>query len=546
MNLLRRLPRFYFASVLIGVPSAKMASRSNTKQRKIAIVGSGVSGIGALYALRHSQHEVHMFEKDSRLGGHTNTMPWKHGHKTVPVDTGFIVTNDATYPNFLAFLRELNIDCVPTAMTFGVCRDYGAFEWSGTSLGSVFAQYQNAFSLRFWRMIFDIIRFNQFALDLLTEVDGTLENDNEQSVGDYLEQNGYSDAFRDDYLIPMTACVWSTGADKCTLEFPAVTLVRFLWNHHLMSTVARRPDWRTIMGGSKQYIDAVLRDFHPKEIHLSSGVKSVENTPEGRVAVMLENGKRDVFDDVILACHGDTARDIITSSATKKEMDIMSAFQTTENTVFMHSDLTVGSPNISCFLFYQEKSLTYWQLMPRRRIAWSAWNYLTLSGTEPTSTSAIESVSLTYNMNILQHIPTEEYGDILVTMNPPHVPSAEVTQAVLSYKHPIYNAAAVRSQSRLAEIQGTRGLWYAGAWTGYGFHEDGFKSGIDVGRKLGGQVPWKTVETQFIRGRVPVLTWKDNLVRIFILGFQFWIMAVDLISGWLHAVLGSKSKPKAF
>ena len=320
------------------------SSNGSTRTKKIAIVGSGITGIGVLYALRNSYHEVHLFEKDSRLGGHTNTLIWKHRKRKIPVDTGFIVMNEATYPNFLAFLRELNIDTVPTAMTFGVSRDKGMFEWAGTNLAGLFAQWQNAVSPRFWRMIFDIVRFNQFALDLLTDVDGTLDDDNDQSIGDYLLENGYSDAFRDDYIIPMTACVWSTGPDKCALEFPAVTLVRFMWNHHLLTMITKRPDWRTIMGGSKQYIDAILRDFHPKHVHLSSGVRSIENTPKGRVAVILDNGKRDVFDDVVLACHGDTARDIIIGSATALEKDVMSAFHTTPNLTYLHSDISVSRP----------------------------------------------------------------------------------------------------------------------------------------------------------------------------------------------------------
>lgn len=243
--------------------------------------------------------------------------------------------------NFITFLKEIGVDTVPTTMTFGVCRDKGAFEWSGTSLDSIFAQRSNIIQPNFWRMIFDIIRFNQFALDLLTDVDGTLDNQDDQSIGEYLEKEGYSAAFRDDYLIPMAACIWSTGADKCTLEFPAVTLVRFMWNHHLLTTVARRPDWLTIPGGSKKYIDAVMCDFPQTCVHLSSPVKTLRNGRDGKLILCYKDGEESVFDDVILACHGDEAMNIISASASEKEREIMSSFHTTRNTAYLHSDLSV-------------------------------------------------------------------------------------------------------------------------------------------------------------------------------------------------------------
>ncbi|EKG11131.1 Amine oxidase [Macrophomina phaseolina MS6] len=475
------------------------------EKKRIAIVGSGITGLGALYALRNTPHEVHLFEAADRLGGHTNTVQFAYKDRKTPVDTGFIVLNTATYPNFIAFLKELNVEIVETAMTFGVSRDEGAFEWAGTSLGAVFAQQENLFNPSHWRMIFDIIRFNQFALDLLKD-DAHVDLD--LSIGEYLDREGYSASFRDDYLIPMTACVWSTGADKCALEFPALTLIRFLWNHHLLSTISERPPWLTVKNGSRTYINAVMRDFPSEQVHLSSPVKSVTNEDD-KVVLELKSGHKELFDDVILACHGNQARDIISASATAEEKEIMGAFHTTPNTVFLHSDLS---------------------LMPRREIAWSSWNYLTtssqqLSKSRPsnprapnaTSSGALNSVSLTYNMNILQHIPVSEFGHVLVTMNPPHMPKPELTQAAIQYAHPLYTAAAVKSQELLPKIQGKRGIWYAGAWTGYGFHEDGFTSGINVACEgLGGNVPWKRVETKFIRGKMPQFTMKDYIVRVII------------------------------
>lgn len=219
---------------------------SHRPRKKIAIIGSGCAAMGAAYGLRDTDYEVYIFEKESRLGGHTNTQTWtKSGHST-PVDTGFIVMNTATYPNFINFLKDVDVPTEPTEMSFAVSRNAGEFEWSG-SLKGIFAQRRNLFRLRHWRLIVDIVRFNQFALDLLNETDPASF---EMTIGQYLEKEGYSQAFKDDYLIPMTAAVWSTSPDKASLEFPAKTLIRFMWNHHLLSTIARRPDWYVASPGT--------------------------------------------------------------------------------------------------------------------------------------------------------------------------------------------------------------------------------------------------------------------------------------------------------
>lgn len=224
----------------IARPNGPMAQPNHFSRKKVAIIGSGCAAMGALYGLRDTDCEVHVFEKEPRLGGHTNTQIWiAQSGNTTPVDTGFIVMNTATYPNFINFVKDVNVPTEPTEMSFGVSRNGGEFEWSGSARG-VFAQRRNLLRLRHWRLIFDIIRFNQFALDLLNVPDDASSN---ITIGQYLKREGYSQAFKDDYLIPMTAAVWSTSPDKASLEFPAKTLVRFMWNHHLLSTVARRPDW---------------------------------------------------------------------------------------------------------------------------------------------------------------------------------------------------------------------------------------------------------------------------------------------------------------
>ncbi|KAI9681362.1 MAG: hypothetical protein M1817_002645 [Caeruleum heppii] len=494
-------------------------------RKKVAVVGSGCSGIGAVWALKSTSHEVHLYEAESRLGGHTNTVPFEKGPYRTMVDSGFIVLNSATYPNFLAFLKQLGIKAISTDMTFGVSRDQGKFEWAGTSLSAVFTQRSNIFSLRMWRMIFDIIRFNQFALDLLSKeetVEGLSNGQDcghhtqkksrrQETIGEYIEREGYSNAFRDDYLIPMTAAVWSTSPDKVSLDFPAVTLIRFMWNHHLLTTISAKPEWKTIESRSQSYIDAALKNFPQDRIHLSTPIKSLTNDASGRAILTTSSGRTEAYDHVVLATHGNQALDIIRDNATDEEVDILSGFQTSQNTAVLHSDLS---------------------LMPRRRLAWSAWNYVT---TSTATTSNISQVCLTYNMNILQHIPRSLFGDVLVTLNPLHPPSKALTQGSYVYAHPLYNNAAIRSQALLPRIQNRRGVSYAGAWTKYGFHEDGFSSGLKVAiESLGAELPFEFVDSTYSRGRRPVLGWRDWVVRVLVWGVQGMIVVL----GWVLEFIG--------
>ncbi|ATY60079.1 amine oxidase [Cordyceps militaris] len=486
-------------------------------RKKVAIVGSGCSGIAALWALNRTYHDVHLYEAADRLGGHTNTVQWSAGKFKTAVDTGFIVLNTATYPNFINFLSKVGVETEPTEMTFGVSRDHGAFEWAGTNLGAVFAQRRRLFSPRMWRMLFDIIRFNQFALDLLTNAtdddddDDTASSsrfsarraDGDETIGAYLAREGYSDAFRDDYLLPMAAAVWSTGPDKCGLDFPAVAMVRFMWNHHLLSTVSARPQWLTIKEGAQAYINAVMRGFPPNHLHLKTAVRQVANSDDGRVLLHLEDGRTEAFDHVLLATHGDQALALLGPSATDAERSVLSCFQTSQNEAVLHSDLN---------------------FLPRSTRAWAAWNYLTLSS--PASGKAnIDKVSLTYNMNLLQHIPREPFGDVLVTLNPLQRPRPATVQGRFFYSHPLYTPAAFRAQRQLPRIQNKRGISYAGAWTNYGFHEDGFSSGLAVAQDhLGAKLPFTFKDSTYSRGRKPQLGLADYVLRFFILLVQLFIV----------------------
>ncbi|KAL1305135.1 hypothetical protein AAFC00_002060 [Neodothiora populina] len=513
------------------------------ERKRVAIIGSGCAGLGAAWALQSTDHEIHVFERSDRLGGHTNTQVWKHGAHSTAVDTGFIVMNSATYPNLIRFLNEVNVKIVPTLMTFGVSRDSGLFEWSGTAEG-IFAQKENIWRPSFWHMIFDIIRFNQFAVDLLV-YDNKLSqgvNRAEQTIGEYLNEHGYSEAFKDDYLIPMTAAVWSTSPDKTSLEFPVITLVRFMWNHHLLSTIAARPTWLTIKGGSQNYIDAILQRADPQKhhFHTNSPVTTVTRKQQNgqlKVDLTFTNKKigaleTSTFDHVIMACHGDDILPLLSSDGqfapSTTEKDILGAFQTSENVAYLHSDLS---------------------LMPKRRQVWTAWNYLTRS--TPSKLSQPACVSLTYWMNLLQHLPEETYGPILVTMNPPHAPDPSHTQGKYVYRHPLYTVSAVRAQNRLSEIQNTSGITYCGAWTKYGFHEDGFSSGLKVAiDHLGARLPFDYTDSTFSRGTAPSLNAKDYVVRACISIIYRLILLLRLVTAippvgaFLNVILGLLHKPR--
>ncbi|POS85631.1 hypothetical protein EPUL_001169 [Erysiphe pulchra] len=489
-------------------------------RKKVAIIGSGCAGIGALWALNRTPHDVYIYEAENRLGGHTNTVEWTYGKSKTMVDTGFIVLNTATYPNFISFLKVLGVPTMPTEMTFGVSRDKGLFEWAGSSLFSVFAQCSNLLSPRMWRMIFDIIRFNQFALDLLRNEDIDLETkapkqnerqycnvrEQELTIGEYLDREGYSDAFRDDYLIPMTASVWSTSPDKCSLQFPAKTLIRFMWNHHLLSIITARPQWLTLKYGAKSYIDAVMKGFPPNHVFLNSPVKSVINEGSSKVQIILSNGKSEIYDHVIIATHGDQALKLIQDGSNPEERSILSGFKTSKNIAVLHSDL---------------------RLMPIRRGVWSAWNYITKSST---TSKNIDQVCLTYNMNILQHISQNVFGDVLVTLNPLYPPNENLVQGKYTYSHPLYNSDAIKSQQQLYRIQNKRGISYAGAWTRYGFHEDGFSSGLQAAiEHLGAKLPFQFRDSTFSRGKQPALSTADLFFRTLILAIQNLIAIVEII-----------------
>ncbi|KAI1130328.1 amine oxidase [Nemania abortiva] len=487
-----------------------MTSAINTVPRKkVAIVGGGAAGVAALWALNRTHHDVYLYEAADRLGGHTNTIEWKKAKFQTLVDTGFSVLNEETYPNFVNFLRKANVPTVKTHLTFGFSRDKGRFEWSSDGLNTIFCQRTNFFSPRMWRLVFDILRFNQFALDLLRH-EGASHNDPQpfpkslETVGHYLDRQGYSDTFRDDYLIPMAAVLWRISSKHSALQFPIVMLVRSMWNHHLLSIASTRSEWLTLENGARSYVDAIMKGFPPNHLFLKTGVKFLSNDKNGQVRLHLENGKTEVYDHVILATQGDQAFQIIAPSASDEERAIMRTFHTVENTCVLHSDLS---------------------LMPKRQKAWSSWNYLATSS--PWANRDLDQVSVTYNMNLIQHIPREAFGDVLVTLNPIREPRAKAIQGRYSYSHPLYTTESVQALEQLPNIQNKRGISYAGAWTRDGFHEDGFSSGLHVAiSHLGARLPFEFVDSKVSRGRQPRLGILDWLIRIIILIIQICLIDI--------------------
>ena len=422
---------------------------------RIAIIGTGIAGLGAAWALNR-EHEISVYEAAARLGGHSNTVEVPWAGTTLPVDTGFIVYNTVTYPNLIALFDHLGVATEPSDMSFAVSRDGGRLEWAGTDLGSVFAQKANLARPRFLRMLADIVRFGRQApLDLAIGRLGGL------SLGQYLELGHFGPGFRRDYLLPMGACIWSSS-NRRMLDFPAETFVRFCVNHHLLD-VGKRPPWRTVTGGSKAYVERLTAGFRER-IRLNTPVVEVRRGAGG-VSVRDARGGSAQYDEVVIAAHADQALTML-ADATLAERDILGAIRFQPNHAVLHRDPA---------------------LMPRRRRVWSSWNCLADDGDDGEST-----VSLTYWMNRLQNI--DRRVPLFVSLNPRTQPRPDLIIASVDYEHPLFDAAAIEAQNRLGAIQGVANTWFCGAWCGYGFHEDGLKAGLWVAEQLGFARPWTGAE----------------------------------------------------
>jgi predicted NAD/FAD-binding protein len=427
---------------------------------RVAIVGSGISGLAAAHKLAgHAQ--VTLLEAGSYFGGHTHTvdvtLPTAQGLVTHGVDTGFLVLNERTYPQLIALLAELGVPTAKSDMSFSVQAQDGAngraMEWSGTSLNSVFAQRGNLVNPRFWGMLRDLLRFN--ALTTQMAQSGS-EAQLRQPLGDFLRQHGFGAAFCDWYFLPMMACIWSCPTAQM-LQFPVSTMVRFCHNHGLLQ-ITNRPQWWTVQGGAKNYVEKIVAGIADKR--LNTPVRRIEN------AVPLGNGKNgvristdagsEVFDKVIIATHSDQALRML-FEPTLQEQKVLSAIRYQANKAVLHTDVSV---------------------LPSRQSAWAAWNYERAQGTDQGSAQ----VCLHYLLNRLQPLPWEQ--PVVVSLNPVRAIAKNTIIGEYDYAHPVFDLPAVAAQQRMPSLQGQNNRYFAGAWMGYGFHEDGLKAGMAAAAQL--------------------------------------------------------------
>ncbi|MDR9782186.1 NAD(P)/FAD-dependent oxidoreductase [Rhizobium redzepovicii] len=430
--------------------------RPASRRLKIAVIGSGISGASAAWAL-DPVHDVTLYESQARAGGHTATVDVDYDGVRIAVDTGFIVYNEPNYPNLTALFAELGIATHASDMSFSLSLDRGRLEWSGGGLSSIFAQKRNLLRPSFLWMIREILRFNRTCLE--DRAAGHLAS---RSIGDYLDWRGFSPGFTNNYLVPMAAAIWSTPSARM-LQFPAEYFVNFFDNHRLI--YHRQHQWRTVTGGSRSYLDRLLQPLGGR-VKLSCGIRGVIRSENG-VTLIDETGSQRAFDKVILACHSDqTARLLI--DATDRERLLLAAIPYQPNRVVLHRDQ---------------------RLMPQRRKVWASWNYLRSSREDGKA-----GVAVTYWMNRLQGI--DDGLPLFVTLNPDREPDPRMVFAEFTYEHPQFSADAMAAQRALAAIQGENHCHFAGAWMGYGFHEDGLVSGLAAAEALGGLIPWRTARSR--------------------------------------------------
>jgi predicted NAD/FAD-binding protein len=417
---------------------------------KVAVIGTGISGLAASWLLSR-RHDVTLYEKADRIGGHSNTVLARLAEGDVPVDTGFIVFNRSTYPNFVALLEHLEVPTQAAPMSFAVSLGGGRLEYSGSGLRGLFAQPSNLVSPRFWAMLRDLVRFYRTA-----PCDAARIDDEQVSLGDYLEMGRYGREFCDHHILPMASAIWSAPAGEM-MAYPLSAFVRFYENHGLLK-LNRRPPWESVVGGSRSYVERLIRSFRG-EIRLETPVFEVRRT-EGGPIVIDARGYSEQFDHVVIAAHANQALAML-SDPSALESEILGAFRYTRNLAVLHRDDSY---------------------MPRRRAAWSSWNYLGDGG-------AARGFCVTYWMNELQSLKTDV--PLLVTLNPPRPPRSGTIVHTEVYEHPIFDANAMAAQERLWLLQGKRRTWFCGAHFGAGFQEDGLQAGLAVAEELGGvRRPW--------------------------------------------------------
>jgi len=408
---------------------------------KIAVIGSGISGLAAAHFLSNKKHEVHVIEKDTRVGGHTATVDVSHKGEQHAIDTGFIVFNERTYPNFIALMDRLGVESQRSSMSFSVSEPESDFEYAGNSLGTVFAKKRHLLSLSFWGMLKDIVRFNRSAQ---RDLEQKRVNDS-TTLGQYLAENGYGETFRDYYLIPMGAAIWSASCEQM-MGFPLRFFVRFFKNHGLLS-IFDKPTWRVLKGGSRSYIPALTKPF-ADNIRTGMNIKSVTRRSEA-VDITFSDGVSESYDHVVFACHSDQALALL-GDPSDDETSILGSIRYQANTVVLHTDTA---------------------LLPKRELVWSSWNYRL-------SSDKSDFPGLTYNMNILQGLQSDH--TFCVSLNSDDLIDQGSIIGRFNYAHPQFDLAAADAQSKKHLISGVNRTSYCGAYWANGFHEDGVVSAMAV------------------------------------------------------------------
>ena len=443
-------------------------------KKRIAIIGAGISGLGCAYALRqHPNIELTLYEGGNHIGGHSNTVDFTcdvDGEQiTHGVDTGFLVFNRKTYPRLVRLFEEIQAPVAPSEMSFSVSIDVSEknekspkIEWAGNDINSFFGQRSNLLSPSFWRMAYDILRFNRLATKLAQQqIDaGHHFAEPDETIANFLDRNRFSQSFRENYFLPMIGAIWSCSVEQM-LEFPIQTMIRFCHNHGLLQ-IQNRPQWLTIKGGSREYVKRIVSALEKNHVTIKhEAVSRINTNSDGssQVEVVSPSGSA-WFDEVVMACHSDQTLDLV-HGIDQQARNILSAIPYQKNRAILHTDI---------------------RFLPEEKRCWAAWNYTAKAGTTPSSK---QHVSVNYLINRLQPLPEKlQNTQIIVSLNPASEPNMKLVHQEIHYSHPVFDMSAIQAQKELPLIQGSSSIWYCGAWTGFGFHEDGLRSGELVAEAL--------------------------------------------------------------
>jgi uncharacterized protein len=442
-------------------------------KKRVAIIGAGISGLGCAYALRHQPNiELTVYEGGNHIGGHSNTVDFTYEHAgkqlSYGVDTGFLVFNRKTYPRLVRLFEEIQAPIAPSEMSFSVSIDaseknptHPKLEWAGNDINSLFGQRSNLLSPSFWRMTYDILRFNRLATKLAHDqiAAGHQYLEPDETIASFLDRNRFSQSFRENYFLPMIGAIWSCSVEQM-LEFPIQTMIRFCHNHGLLQ-IQNRPQWLTVQGGSREYVKRIVHALEQNHVTIKrEGVLRVNAAQDGSATEVISTSGSALFDEVVMACHSDQTLALLHGIG-QETIDILAAIPYQENRAILHTDTN---------------------FLPQTKRCWAAWNYTAKSGTKPSSK---QHVSVNYLINLLQPLPKElKEKQIIVSLNPSSEPNPKLVRQEIQYSHPVFDMKAIQAQKALPLIQGVSSIWYCGAWTGFGFHEDGLRSGELVAEAL--------------------------------------------------------------